>query len=485
MMLRHRIVTRMMIPDFLNSIPKGERMETYYLGIDVSKGYADFVILDSGKNVIVDNFQLDDTFKGHNVLFKTIFEFAENHPGAHIHAAAESTGAYENNWLYALRRYQGILPIEVARLNPLGVSANAKAGLSRNVTDSISAKTVAEYMIAHSEKVFFLQEDPLFGSRRHWKFIRLLNKQSTQLFNQLESVVYTANPDLLSYCRDGFPGWVLKVLEKYPTAAKLSRAKAKTVARIPFVTKIRAAELIERAKKSVASASDLITENLVTATAKQLIALKKTIDKQNKLLEKQCSIPEVDLLKSFKGIGTFSAVGLMMEIGSVTRFKTVKQLSAHFGLHPAVIISGDGSKKVRMSKKGRKEPRHILYMVTLSAIQCNPLIKEIYNERIEGGMEKMSAIGYCMHKILRIVYGMLKHGNPFDPEIDRKNREKEKNREKTKRRDKKRRHQDFDSRAPVSRRQTKKRKERELSQNDSVIEREIVLSPFLKDRITS
>ena len=484
MMLRHRIVTRMMIPDSLNPIAKGESMETYYLGIDVSKGYADFAILDSEKKQVAGNFQLDDTFGGHSALFNALSEFAEAHPGAQIHAGAESTGAYENNWLDALMRFQGSLPLKVARLNPLGVSANGKAGLCRNVTDSISAGNVAEYMIAHPEKVAFLREDPFFGLRRQWKFIRLLNKQAAQLYNQLESVVYTANPELLCYCRDGFPAWVLKVLAKYPTAANLSRAKAATVAKIPYVTKSRAAELIASARKSVASATDGVTGNLIAATVRQLIALNKTIEDQSGLLEKQCSIPEVQLLKSFKGIGTFSAVGLMMEIESAARFETVKKLAAHFGLHPCVIVSGDGSKKVRMSKKGRKEPRHILYMVALSAIQCNPLIKEIYNERVAGGMERMAAIGYCMHKILRIVYGMLKHGKPFDPEVDRKNREREKNRKKAGRKDKKRRRQDFDSKAPVSRRQNKKRREREQSQDDGVIKRGISLPPFLEEKIT-
>ncbi len=72
-----------------------------------------------------------------------------------------------------------------------------------------------------------------------------------------------------------------------------------------------------------------------------------------------------------------------------------------------VKTSGDGSKKVSMSKQGRKESRHILYMVTLTATQSNPLIKNIYENLVKNGMEKMASIGYCMHKILRIIYGML------------------------------------------------------------------------------
>ena len=43
----------------------------FYLGIDVSKGYADFTILNANKDVIENNFQLDDTFEGHNQLFKS------------------------------------------------------------------------------------------------------------------------------------------------------------------------------------------------------------------------------------------------------------------------------------------------------------------------------------------------------------------------------------------------------------------------------
>ena len=37
-------------------------MQTFYLGIDVSKGYADFIILNNQKKVVLENFQLDDTF---------------------------------------------------------------------------------------------------------------------------------------------------------------------------------------------------------------------------------------------------------------------------------------------------------------------------------------------------------------------------------------------------------------------------------------
>ena len=438
-------------------------MQSFYLGSDVSKGYADFVILDSRKQQVMKNFQLDDTFEGQSHLYDILSQFLAAHSGANLFAAVESTGGYENNWYNTLVKFQSTLNIQTARLNPLGVMHNSKADLKRNNTDKISAQSIAEYLITHPEKVTYQQEDQMASLRKQWGFIKMLTKQSTQLLNQLESLLYTANTELLAYCKDGTPGWVLKLLLKYPTAARLSKARVPAVSQIPYVTSERAQKLVISAKRSVASASDRITEKLVSATAKQILNLKKTIDEQAELMVKECSIPEVDLLKTFTGISDSSAIGLILEIQAIERFKTVKKLASFFGIHPIYKISGDGSGGFRMSKKGRKEPRKILFMVALTAVRSNPLIRNIYLERTEKGMEKMAAIGLCMHKILRIIYGMLKHGKPFDPQIDLNNRQRSFKKKPAVKRDESRRFQDYDSKAPISRRQNKKRLERKPS----------------------
>jgi hypothetical protein len=259
----------------------------------------------------------------------------------------------------------------------------------------------------------------------------------------------------------------------------LAKAKVGSVSRIPYLSSSRAQELIVNAKRSIASASDKITQQLIVATVKQIMHLKQTIEIQIDLMAKACSIPEVELLKTFVGIHDYSAIGLMLEIQSVKRFLTVKKLASFFGLHPELKISGDGVAAFRMSKKGRKEPRKILFMVAMTAINTNPLIRSIYLEHIEKGMKKMAAIGLCMHKILRIIYGMLKNNQPFDPEIDRRNRERISQRKNTATREKNRRYQDYDPKAPISRRQHMKRVERKQSHSDNItINGIIVPVPF-------
>lgn len=442
-------------------------MENYYMGIDVSKGYADFVILDSHKKVVKDNFQLDDTFNGHGLLYDILSGFLSDHPGDRVYSAVESTGGYENNWYSRLLTFQSTLNVQTARLNPLGVSANAKADLKRTITDRISAKSIAEYMISHPEKIIYQQEDPMSDLKKQWCFIQMLTKQSTQLVNQLQSLLYSANTEVVQYCRHTISAWVLKLLLRYPTAKKLSRAKVTSVAKIPYISHDRAEELVINAKKSIASATSEAMSQLITATVRQIRSLQDTIDSQTKIMAKKCEIPEVELLKTFPGISDHSAIGLMIEIQTVHRFPSVKKLASFFGLHPAYKTSGDGSSGFSMSKKGRKQPRQILFMVTLNAISSNPLIRDIYQQHTEKGMNKMAAIGLCMHKILRIIYGMLKHNEAFNPKTDRKNREKITSGTKKIRKDKTRRYQDFDSKAPVSKRQSRKRKQQSLSHSDN------------------
>ncbi len=442
-------------------------MQTFYLGIDASKGYADFIILNSQKKVVVESFQLDDTFEGHCLVYELLMNFSTDHPESIIYAAVESTGGYENNWYNALLAFQGSLNLHTARLNPLGVYHNSKADMKRNVTDKISAQSVAEYMITHPEKVSYQSQDHLGSLRKQWGFIKMLTKQSTQLLNQLESLLYSANPEILTHCKDGVPAWIFKLLLKYPTAANLAKAKVVSVARIPYVSSAKAEVLVVNAKRSVASATDEITQQLIVATVKQIMHLKKTIKIQTEIMTKECSVPELELLKTFVGISDYSAIGMMLNIESVKRFKTVKKLASFFGIHPELKISGDGVAAFRMSKKGRKEPRQILFMVAMTAITTNPLISQIYQERVEKGMEKMAAIGLCMHKILRVIYGMLKHNSPFDPQIDRRNRQKSVQKRKSRIENKIRRYQDYDPNAPISRRHKIKRMEQRQSQSDN------------------
>ena len=58
-----------------------------FMGIDVSKGYADFIILNQHKKITEPNFQLDDTYNGHAELYELIYALFEKHPDLLLTAA--------------------------------------------------------------------------------------------------------------------------------------------------------------------------------------------------------------------------------------------------------------------------------------------------------------------------------------------------------------------------------------------------------------
>lgn len=441
-------------------------MAPYYLGIDVSKGYADFIMLNENKQIVEQNFQLDDTFEGHQQLYSFLDQFFKDNQDAFVYAAVESTGGYENNWFATLHKLQHLFDLKVARLNPCGVNHNSKAGLQRIITDKLSAKFIAEYMITHADKVCYQAQDYFYPIRKKWNFIKSLTKEKVKFLNQLEPLLYEANPELLVYCKDGVPQWVLKLLQLFPTAKHLKKASVQQLDQIPYISETKANKLIKQAQTTIASADDELTANTIITLATEILRLEKLITQQVQLLKQHRSFPEVQLLKTFKSIGDFSAIGLLIAIGPVQRFASKKQLASFVGIHPVFKSSGDGISGIHMSKQGRKQARAILFMIAMTAIRQNPLIREIYIRNLKKGKTKMDAIGVCMHKILRIVYGMLKHNQPFDPEIDRRNQIKSLEKKVVVANEKIRRFQKPDKLAPISRRQNIKRKEQEQSQNE-------------------
>jgi transposase len=441
-----------------------------YLGGDVSKGYADWVILSEKKQTVLENFQLDDTYAGHCKLYFMLEAYVEKHPGSEIYAAVESTGGYENNWLNTLKSYQKVFNLKVARINPAGVTFNRKAGMKRNVTDAISALSIAEFMIDHPKNITYDQDDKWKSLCRHWNFVEMQKQQRVQTINQLETILYSANPTLMRFKKDNLPNWLLELIIQCPTAETLAKARPEKLAKIPYLSLARAKTLVAEAKQSIASAKDKNAEILVSQIARQIKSFDLNIKSQMQLIERDLTCPEIEILKTFKGIDTISAIGLLLEIETIERFPTVKGFSCYFGLHPKFKQSGDRIIGVRMSKQGSKNMRKILFNIAKGAITYNPLIMAVYEKKLSHGMKKMAAIGVCMHKILRIIYGMLKHKQEYNPLIDKINCEKSRDKQQEKQQqenaniEKSRRYQEFDLKAPISSKQTKKRREHDLSQ---------------------
>lgn len=124
------------------------------------------------------------------------------------------------------------------------------------------------------------------------------------------------------------------------------------------------------------------------------------------------------LIVSINGIGETTAAVFLGEVGSIAKFQHVRQLDAFAGLDVTERLSGTSIHgKPHISKAGSKRLRTALYLPALSAMRCNPLIKR-FVERLQQRrlLPKKVIICAVMRKLLHLIYGVLKTGNPFDPQ---------------------------------------------------------------------
>ena len=127
-------------------------------------------------------------------------------------------------------------------------------------------------------------------------------------------------------------------------------------------------------------------------------------------------------------------------------------------------------------------------MCAHTAVLYDEHLKEIYARHRAKGKAHRQAIGVVMHKMLRIIWGVLSSAKPYDCEIDKQNqRKKEKPIEKQQHQEveRKRRLQTFDQDAPISRMANKKRKVHAASQSGETskkrdLEPEPLLANILK-----
>ena len=159
--------------------------------------------------------------------------------------------------------------------------------------------------------------------------------------------------------------------------------------------------VLEQIQKLIAHLSQLIQD-----TQKSIRQLIRSDEKLTQLYR---------LLTSIKGISTVTASLLLAELNDFSRFDNVKQLTAFFGLDAQDFQSGSSVKRpAHISKHGSSRLRAALYMPALVAMKHNRPC-QLLNQRLEQchkpGNVRVIAV---MHKLLRQIFGVLKHQTPFD-----------------------------------------------------------------------
>jgi len=134
--------------------------------------------------------------------------------------------------------------------------------------------------------------------------------------------------------------------------------------------------------------------------------------------EKLKEIPYADKLMEIKGIGLVTVSGFIAEVGGIGRFDNPKQLQKLAGYAIVANDSGKHNGESRISYRGRKRLRSVLYEAAISLVGKNAefkVIYEYYRTRKETPLKKMQSVVAVACKILRVFYTILTKGVEYGP----------------------------------------------------------------------
>jgi len=131
-------------------------------------------------------------------------------------------------------------------------------------------------------------------------------------------------------------------------------------------------------------------------------------DVDRALEEMALSFPEVEALLPIRGVGLFTALLVVAEIGEPGRFQNVRQVGAYAGLTAAVNQSGGHCYYGHITKQGSKWLRWSLGQVAMKVLPGDPDLKRFYtrirkrsNWRIARTAVARKLAGICWHRLMR------------------------------------------------------------------------------------
>lgn len=236
--------------------------------------------------------------------------------------------------------------ISVCVINPLVIRRFSQMRMSRTKTDKKDAVIIAEYGKSQTPNLWQPEADYVLEIKQMQAYVEQMNKSRTGLIRQREAFKHNSVESL-----------VLK----------------------------------ESLEKMI-----ILLETEIASIENKMISIVK--DQHNELFQQ---------LKSIPGIGTKTAMLLIVISGGFTKFDNARQLSSYVGISPRIFESGTSVKgKSKICKMGMSRIRAMLYVCSWSAKKCNNACKELYNRLVEKGKAKKIALIAVANKLLKQAFAL-------------------------------------------------------------------------------
>lgn len=144
---------------------------------------------------------------------------------------------------------------------------------------------------------------------------------------------------------------------------------------------------------------------------------KEIKDLESRLLElvKTEQQEQLTLLKSIPGLGTKTALFLIVITDGFNKFENARQLCSYVGITPTIRESGSSIRgRSRISKIGNRKLRNLLFLCAFSACRHNKACRDLYQRIIAKGKSKKLALVAVANKLLKQAFAIAKSRLPYD-----------------------------------------------------------------------
>jgi transposase len=392
-------------------------MYEQFCGIDISKDSFDItLLLSSGEIKLQEKLTMDR--KG----FDTLLKYLSSYPKEKLLVSMEATGIYHLPLLSFLleNSFKSVV------INPILIkSFIGSTTLRKTKNDKKDATSIALFSLKSYQSLHLATSDAIENIRPLIRERESLSKEIARLKTEIKANLVQLFPELLKNTNI-FTKSILNLLLQAPSRKAIRNLKKQKIQKLLDSTsgnkvKITADEILSLAKTSIA-VSDKYLEKVLTSKIRRLTTIQDELsfldeELQNSLEDTDIN-DDIELLQSIPGIGTVTSKNFMVEVSSVDKFKSVKQLCAFIGIDPSVRQSGTSvNYRGKISKRGNANLRRTIWQMAIGTIRSCEKFNAYFTKKRKEGKKFKQAVIAVANKLLKTIFILLKNKTKFDENL--------------------------------------------------------------------
>ena len=383
-----------------------------YVGIDIAKNTHWASAMNSDGEILLEPFSFQNNNEGFQKFISKLSSFDKQK----MLIGLESTAHYGENII----SYLFNLDYKIGIINPIQTSNLRKSNIRKTKNDKvdtfiiIKSLTLNNYNLVTTRDINNIKLKGLSRSRHNLIVMRSRSKI------QLASFIDQLFPELNKFFKGNLHLNVsYQLLKEYSSPKVISSLHLTKLSNILHdnshgrYNKQDAIRLRELAKNSVGIDNPTLSLQIKQAIL-QIELYTEQIEEVEKLSKQILDEMDSKLL-TIPGMSYNQATVIHGFIGDINRFNKSCQLLAYAGLDPSIYQSGNfEARSTRMSKRGNSLLRYNLVYAAHNLVLHNRTFKDYYDLKRSQGKTHYCALGHCAHKLVRIIFKMLKSNVDFN-----------------------------------------------------------------------